>query len=196
VFLLVLFGFSLATVVVAGGHLSALASIRLRHAWTVLVGLFLQILIISVIPYANPTVLAGAHLASYLFIGIFVFMNRSMPGLWLLGLGWASNLTVIAANGGIMPTASFAAASSARVVAANEFVNSRTLVHPKLQFLGDIFAMPRSWPLHNVFSIGDILIVVGAFVLLHSLCGSRLSAFWTTRGRPVDGLRHPLGSDR
>jgi hypothetical protein len=195
VFLLVLFGFSLASVVLTGGHLSALASVRFRHTWTVLVGLFLQILIISVIPYANPKVLAGAHLASYLFIGIFVFMNRSMPGLWLLGLGWASNLIVIAANGGIMPTASSVAASSARIVAANEFINSRTLAHPKLQFLGDVFAMPRSWPLHNVFSIGDILVVIGAFVLLHSLCGSRLSSFWTTRRRAVDGLRRPLGSD-
>jgi hypothetical protein len=182
--LVVLFGISLASVVVAGGHLGALGSIRFRYTWAVLVALGIQILIISVIPGADPSVLAGAHLVSYVLIGIFVFMNRSIAGLWLLALGWASNLIVIAANGGIMPTAASATASSARVVAAGEFINSKRLPHPKLQVLGDIFAMPRSWPLHNVFSIGDILVVIGAFVLLHSLCGSRLSSLWSSR-RPA-----------
>jgi Family of unknown function (DUF5317) len=84
-----------------------------------------------------------------------------------------------------MPTASFAVASSARSVAANEFVNSRALPHARLQFLGDIFAIPRSWPLHNVFSIGDVLIVIGAFVLLHSLCRSRLARYLGSPAEPV-----------
>lgn len=193
-FLVVLFGFSVLSVVLAGGHLSALASVRFRHAWAVVVGLLLQVLIISVIPYADPVLLAVAHLLSYGFIGVFVYVNRSVGGLWLLGAGWGSNLLVIAANGGIMPTASSAVASSARSVAANEFVNSRALPHPKLQFLGDIFAMPRTWPLHNVFSIGDILIVVGAFVMLHSLCGSRLSVIWTSKSRSADAPGDPVTS--
>jgi Family of unknown function (DUF5317) len=180
VFLLVLFGLSVATVPLAGGHLSELASIKFQRTWTVLVGLAIQIVIISVIPAADPVLLAVAHVISYVFIGAFVYSNRSQPGLWLVGAGWGSNLLVIAANGGIMPTAASAVASSARKVAANEFVNSRALAHPKLQFLGDIFAIPRSWPLHNVFSIGDILIVAGVFVLLHCLCHSRLSP---NRGR-------------
>jgi Family of unknown function (DUF5317) len=195
-FLLVLFGFSVASVAAAGGHLGALASIRFRHTWAVLLALAIQILIISVVPDANPVLLAGAHLASYVLIGIFVFMNRAMTGLWLLGLGWALNLLAIAANGGIMPTAASAAASSARVVAAGEFVNSKTLSHPKLLFLGDVFAMPRSWPLHNVFSIGDILVVIGAFVLLHSLCKSRLASFWSSRMGAVNPSRYPLGGKK
>jgi hypothetical protein len=195
-FLLVLFGFSLASVVAAGGHLGALASIRFRHTWTVLLALALQILIISVIPYADPLVLKTAHLASYVLIGIFVFMNRHMAGLWLLGLGWASNLIVIAVNGGIMPTAASAAASSARIVAAGEFVNSKTLTHPKLLFLGDVFAMPRNWPLHNVFSVGDILVVIGAFVMLHSLCRSRLASVLSLRPARAKTSRDPLASDK
>jgi Family of unknown function (DUF5317) len=187
VFLLVLLGLSIVSVAVAGGHLSALGSLRFRHAWAVVAGLGLQIVIISVIPSAAPVPLAVAHLLSYVFIGVFVFANRTQPGLWILGAGWGSNLIVIAANGGVMPTASFAVASSARRVADNEFVNSRALAHPKLQFLGDIFAIPRSWPLHNVFSIGDILIVVGAFVLLHTLCGSRLAPYlrWGRKRTPL-----------
>jgi Family of unknown function (DUF5317) len=194
-FLLVLFALSLGSVVLAGGHLSALASIRFKYAWAVFLALALQILIISVIPRVDPPVLAGVHLASYVLIGIFVFMNRPLAGLWLLGVGWASNLIVIAANGGIMPTAA-SAASSAQVVTARGFVNSQTLRNPKLLFLGDVFAMPRSWPLHNVFSIGDILVVLGAFVLLHSLCGSRLAALWSSKQRTVGASRDPVTSER
>jgi Family of unknown function (DUF5317) len=178
VFLVVLFVLSMTTVVVAGGHLGALASVHLRHSWSVLVGLALQILIISIIPFSDPGLLAAGHLISYGFVGFFVYANRSQPGLWLLGAGWGCNLAAIAANGGIMPTATAVVGSSARTVAANEFINSRTLEHPRLQFLGDVFAIPSSWPLHNVFSVGDVLIALGAFVLLHSLCRSRLARLW------------------
>jgi hypothetical protein len=177
-FLLVFFAFSILTVALARGRLSLLGSVRLRHSWAVIVGLSLQILIISVIPLSDPGLLAAGHMLSYVFIGIFVFANRSQPGLWLFGGGWGCNLLVIAVNRGIMPTASAVVTSSARTVGANEFINSRTLEHPKLQFLGDVFAIPRSWPLHNVFSVGDILIALGAFVLLHSLCKSYLARLW------------------
>lgn len=179
-FLLVFLGLSIVTVALAGGHLGALASVRFAHTWAAVVGLALQILIISIVPFSDPALLAAGHLLSYAFIGIFVFANRSHRGLWLLGLGWGCNLLAIAANGGIMPTATAVVSSSARRVNANEFINSRTLVHPKLQFLGDVFAIPRSWPLHNVFSVGDILIAVGAFVLVHSICRSRIARAWGT----------------
>jgi hypothetical protein len=31
----------------------------------------------------------------------------------------------------------------------------------RLWFLGDVFAIPASWPLANVFSVGDLLIAIG-----------------------------------
>ena len=86
-FLLVLFGLSIATVPLAGGHLSELASIKFQRTWTVLVGLGIQIVIISVIPDADPILLASAHVISYFFVGAFVYSNRSQPGLWLVGSG-------------------------------------------------------------------------------------------------------------
>ena len=48
------------------------------------------------------------------------------------------------------------------------------LENPKLQFLGDVFATPANWPVHNVFSIGDFILLIGVFVLVHSACGSRV----------------------
>ena len=50
------------------------------------------------------------------------------------------------------------------------FENSQALSDPKLGFLGDIFAIPASWPLSNVFSIGDVLIVIGGTYLAHRVC--------------------------
>jgi hypothetical protein len=47
------------------------------------------------------------------------------------------------------------------------------LPDPRLAFLGDVFAIPRGWPLANVFSVGDVLIAVGAVVAVHGICGSR-----------------------
>lgn len=43
-----------------------------------------------------------------------------------------------------------------------------------LLFLGDVFAIPASWPFANVFSVGDVLIAVGAAYSIHATCGSRL----------------------
>jgi hypothetical protein len=43
-----------------------------------------------------------------------------------------------------------------------------------LGFLGDIFHTPGWLPIHNVFSVGDLVIVTGAFLLLHRACGTPL----------------------
>ncbi|HZQ28639.1 MAG TPA: MFS transporter, partial [Acidimicrobiales bacterium] len=41
-------------------------------------------------------------------------------------------------------------------------------------FLGDVFAVPSWLPFHNVFSVGDLCILLGAFIGLHRAAGSRL----------------------
>jgi hypothetical protein len=58
---------------------------------------------------------------------------------------------------------------------AGDFANSTAVAHPHLSFLGDVFAVPASWPVSNVFSVGDVILVVAALLALHCLCGSRLA---------------------
>jgi hypothetical protein len=55
------------------------------------------------------------------------------------------------------------------------FVSSTTVAAAKLPWLGDVFASPRGMPFHNVFSIGDVLILSGATILLLATTGSRLA---------------------
>ena len=57
---------------------------------------------------------------------------------------------------------------------AGDFNNSGILAHPQLAWLGDVLAVPAGVPLANVFSIGDVLILVGLAYGVHHLCGSRL----------------------
>ena len=58
---------------------------------------------------------------------------------------------------------------------AGDFANSTAVAHPHLAFLGDVFAVPASWPVSNVFSVGDVVLVVAAMLALHCLCASRLA---------------------
>ena len=54
------------------------------------------------------------------------------------------------------------------------FQNSGGMADPHLLFLGDIFATPSWFPLYNVYSVGDAVIVLGVLILLHGVCGTRL----------------------
>jgi MFS family permease len=157
----------------AGGRLAALAELRFRHLWLLALALGLQILIISVVPGGDDVLHEVAHVVSYLLAVIFVWANRHVPFLWLVASGGLMNFAAIAANGGVMP-ASASALETAGLRPEDGFANSAPLAHPHLAFLGDIFAVPVSWPLSNVFSAGDVLIVLGAAVLLHRVCDSRL----------------------
>jgi hypothetical protein len=44
------------------------------------------------------------------------------------------------------------------------------VAHPKLPILGDIFATPRWFLAHDVFSIGDVLIVTAVALLVYRTC--------------------------
>src|SRR5205823_6639530 len=100
-------------------------------------------------------------LATYVAAGVFIWRNRALTGLPLLGLGAALNAVAITANGGTLPASAAALRTAGIVQPPGTFTNSGVLAHPHLRFLGDLFAVPSSWPLANTFSIGDILIVLG-----------------------------------
>ena len=181
-FLVAFLALALVSVPLLGGTVSRLADVRIAHVWAVVVSLALQIAVITVVPDANPVALAAGHVASYAFAGYFLWANRRIPGMVILGLGWAMNALVITSNGGVMPAN---ARSGLRGAAhGTGFLNSRPVASARLSFLGDNFALPESWPIHNVFSIGDVFIALGAFVALHWICRS-----WIARGaarlRPV-----------
>jgi hypothetical protein len=166
----------------AGGRLARYGDVRIRSGWIVALALAAQVLAIEVLPEADRAALALAHVATYAAAGWFVWLNRSIPGLWLLALGAASNGVTIALNGGTLPATESALRTAGRELHKTEFVNSGVLENPRLPFLGDVFATPASWPMANVFSIGDLLIICGVAWGAHRNCGSRLVPRWSAPG--------------
>jgi hypothetical protein len=172
--LLVITAFALvASVPLAGGHLTRLSEIRLRATWTVLVSVAIQVGITTVAPGGSRLVHVALHLLSYALASWFLVANRHVRGLRVIGIGAGLNLLAISVNGGVMP-ATAAALRIAGLTPAGAFNNSGLVSHPHLAFLGDVIPVPGPWPIGNVLSVGDLIIFAGAFLLLHRACGSRL----------------------
>jgi hypothetical protein len=157
-----------------GGRLGLLGDQEPRGVGVAIAGLALQILIITIAPSGDHDLHTAVHLSSYVLVGWVVWANRHVPWLWLIGAGGLLNFIAIAANGGVMPASASAAAAAGLSPAPGEFINSTVLEHPHLLFLGDIFGSDLPWP-NNVFSIGDIVMSVGAFLCVHTICRSRIA---------------------
>jgi hypothetical protein len=164
----------LLTPLLLGGDLRRLGSIRLRAVWLPVAALLAQIVIIELVPDGSRPMLVAIHLATYLAAGAFIWMNRGVPGLLVIGAGALLNGVTIALNDGTLP-ASASAERLAGIQDSGGFVNSGTLAHPLLPWLGDVFAWPQPLPMANVFSIGDLLVVVGTWYAAMRICGTRWS---------------------
>jgi hypothetical protein len=159
------------SVPLARGRLSALGDLSLRRGWLALAGIGVQILIISIFPGAPAWLSELVHMFSYVLLGAFAWSNRRIPGVPVIMFGGLLNFVAIAANGGVMPADPDIAV---KMAGEGGFVNSGGMEDPRLLFLGDIFATPDWFPLYNVYSVGDAVIVVGVLILLHAACGTRL----------------------
>jgi hypothetical protein len=152
-----------------GSDLRRLGQIRLRHTWLVWLALADQIVVISLLPDLGA-VSEGAHLASYGLAALFAVLNFRSAGTWIVALGGGCNLLAITANGGIMPATAGALKASGWRAGPGHFANSAAVPNPRLAPLGDVFSTPPWFPVHSVFSVGDVLIVLGVAVFLHTTC--------------------------
>lgn len=165
---------ALASPALFGGKVSRLAYVRFKAWWILVVALLSQILIIEIFPDADRTLLEVVHIATYVAAGAFVAINWRIPGLLIIAAGGAMNGVTIALNGGQLPASKPALEMAGIEVAKGEFINSGVLKDPVLPLFGDVFVWPEPFPFANVFSFGDVLIVIGVFYGAHKIAGSRL----------------------
>lgn len=116
---------------------------------------------------------------------LFAWFNRRLFGFWLLGLGLLANFLVIVLNGGMMPLMPENAEklippdNSVQLELGERVGYGKDILLRKsdtrLWILGDVFTTPEwiNYPL--AFSIGDILISMGAFWLFWQLGGPQKS---------------------
>jgi Family of unknown function (DUF5317) len=164
-----------------GGHLKRLAQLDLKHLWVIWVAIIVQTLIFQVrLPFLSETIVEVVHLGTYVTAFGFLWLNRHIPGAIVIGLGAGSNAAAIFANGGVMPANATAwERAGLPTVAEGQFENSNITSNANLAFLGDIFYIPKSLPLANVFSVGDVAIVIGGTYLAHVWCRrARTSNAW------------------
>ncbi len=162
---------AISSVRLSGGKVSRLADLSVARPWLAWASILLQTALVSGPWDVSQSFGHVAQLASYALAAGFVFANRRLPGVAVICVGGALNLAAIAANGGVMP-ASTAAMRAAGLTTEPGFTNTGHIDHATLAWLGDVFAIPSGWPLANVFSIGDIVAVIGVGYLAHRSCGS------------------------
>ncbi|HEY3313026.1 MAG TPA: DUF5317 family protein [Anaerolineales bacterium] len=127
--------------------------------------------------YMSTPLVAAYLLISQVGLFLFCLLNRHLPGIPILAAGLLLNLLVIGANGGLMPLST---ATAERLLPENVFlhlkIGSRVSLSSKdillqpdaivFPWLSDRFVSPEWFPYRFAFSLGDILIDIGAFLLL------------------------------
>lgn len=175
--MLILLGTLLALLAVRplGGRLGRLTDLRLQQSWLIGLALGLQVVCISIVPNWPRPPLVAMHVLSYVLAAAFAWRNRRLPGLPVLALGGFLNALAIGVNGGTLPASPAALRRAGLPVAQDKFLNSGALAHPRLAFLGDNYPSPGWFPLHNVYSVGDLLILCGACWMIHRACRTVLA---------------------
>lgn len=166
-----------------GGRLSRLADLRLRAGWLFYVAFALQIAAFpsGTLPWSVGDSLAtGLWLASYAVLVVAAACNLRVPGAAVIGLGMASNLAAVIANGGHMPGLRGALRAAGQTF-HGPHNNEVVAQNPHLAWLVDRWPVPHWIPGGNVFSVGDVLIAVGAVVMVSAAMGAGIPGLGSRR---------------
>jgi hypothetical protein len=158
--------------VALGGRLGDLARLRLRGSWLFFAAVALQVVAFpfGFLPWTTDEIVAALlWLASYVLLIVAAVLNRRIVGVPIVALGMGSNVAAIAANGGTMPVLPEAMRGAGG--SHTTLNNSTAAPDPRLSWLVDRWAAPDWVPLANVFSVGDVLIAVGAVVIVLAALG-------------------------
>jgi hypothetical protein len=155
---------------------------QLQHTWLVVLA-FLSQFVAFHLPATRPVVsdgvAAGALVVSQALLLIFAWYNRQEAGIVVLGVGTALNLLVIAFNGGLMPISPgtvlrLAPGASANSLKIGERLwQGKDIVLPlremRFWWLSDYFVLSRGYRYRVAFSLGDVVIAMGAFWLFWAM---------------------------
>jgi hypothetical protein len=151
----------------------------LRFPWLVFVA-FLPQFFAFFLPATRTNItddwVRAGLLGSQILLLFFCWLNRHLSGVWLLALGLSLNLLVIAANGGLMP---ISPQTASRLV-SQDFLQTVPLgsrfgdgkdvllipAETHFVWLSDRFLLPEGVHYKVAFSLGDVVIAIGAFWLL------------------------------
>ncbi len=156
---------------ISGGKISRLGELDLRGFWLVPLALLIQSGVywaavrgIRLSPsWVSPVLDTG----SYFLLLTFTFRNRSLPGMSWIALGILLNTLVIGLNGGAMPVdPSFLHEASRNALLEGQGTHGLMTMTTHFSFLADRFYLAIPGLQKQVFSLGDVLIDIGVFLLV------------------------------
>ena len=150
-----------------GGRLRRLTEVRLAGLPVIGVAVAAQaaLALLSVVDGPVETVGRGLLAASLAAVLAFVWINRRLPGMWLVAIGFLLNAAVILPNGA-MPVSPEAIAALGGDGAIDEGKHRLLTDGDVLPWLADVIPVPG---LRIIVSVGDILLALGVAVLVARL---------------------------
>ncbi len=149
-------GFGLVT----GGHIGNLSRLRFRRPWLILVALVVrELLIVTPLKSVN----GAQYLYALALAGIVawtIWHAGRIRGIWVVAIGAALNLLVVAVNGSRMPVAPEFAGPLSGAGTIGEYTIMGSSTH--LNLLGDWIAL---YPFPQAYSPGDVVIAMGLAVV-------------------------------
>lgn len=156
-----------------GGSLVKLTDLPVRQVYLLAFPLLMEVAqsqLLLRVEWMSPLISFGITIFQYLIVFVFVLLNSHMWQVLVYGAGSALNFLVITANAGAMPitekvldlggsSAKFTALVQGRFF-TYEIINEST----RLPFLGDVILIPGWLP--QCISVGDILLMIGVFLLV------------------------------
>ena len=165
-----------------GGNWQNLLTFRFRKDWLVFVAIVLQLLIFNPLweKYVQGGIITSIiYVISIMIVIAFIIVNLNITGLRVLGLGIISNSIAIISNGGFMPSKLEAlknvmSAERINVLESGSAAYNVVLItkETKFKYLCDNFYVPHV----NVYSAGDVLIALGAFIAIQQIMLHRKGA--------------------
>jgi hypothetical protein len=173
--MLILGGVSLALVagVLLGGQPSRLGSVRVAWWWVGLAAFAAQIAAVNGPGRENDALAISLIVGSYVAIALVTLLNNRLPGARVFLVGLLMNLACMLANGGLMPVTPEALAVAGRAeewrigagTTGTRVQGSKDVILPadqtRLALLSDRYWTGLPGRLSIVFSLGDVLLVVG-----------------------------------
>lgn len=164
----------LVSALLTGGRLSRLGEVSIRLGWLVLAAFVVQAIMVYS-PARTPTLtMAAVFGLTHLGVLAFLYLNRGLPGMPVLFVGFLLNAAVMTANGGFMPISpqawEAAFGGQAPPVGSRPYKTKDVLLprsETALWPLSDVFVLDQRFPKAGVFSPGDALIAAGAAIFFH-----------------------------
>lgn len=146
------------------GRLSNFENINIRVWYLIILSQIMQIIVIRLngsVINVNENVFYIVHILSYILLLIPLLLNYRLLSMKLLGIGTVLNLIPIALNQGKMPVL-LPQGVNASFDMGHIIISSSTRAY----ILSDIIPILKPYPLPKIISIGDIFLLIGAFLFV------------------------------